>query len=271
MIPVQSYIQVWIAHTIFALPLAIFLLHNFISEIPQRGHRGGARRRGGPRPDLLPDHPAAVRAGDRVVRDLPVPLGLERPARRPGVLGRHSRRRATHPAIWRSSPATAGRSGSCSPRARSSRSSFRSSCSSACSATSCADFWPAPPRGSSVQTGRGRRMPRAGARGIRPVQRRHRPQVDRLSRSLILAGRFVRSSTRARTTPIRCPRAPSGRQRGDKGSGGHPSGTRRFPAVVISSRHRPPSDAGVRRGAPRCRGRAGASIRRACRRLPRFR
>ncbi len=24
----------WIAHTIFALPLAIFLLHNFISEIP---------------------------------------------------------------------------------------------------------------------------------------------------------------------------------------------------------------------------------------------
>jgi len=26
--------QVWIAHTIFALPLAIFLLHNFISEIP---------------------------------------------------------------------------------------------------------------------------------------------------------------------------------------------------------------------------------------------
>jgi alpha-glucoside transport system permease protein len=29
-----SYTQVWIAHTIFALPLAIFLLHNFISEIP---------------------------------------------------------------------------------------------------------------------------------------------------------------------------------------------------------------------------------------------
>ena len=29
-----GYSQVWIAHTIFALPLAIFLLHNFISEIP---------------------------------------------------------------------------------------------------------------------------------------------------------------------------------------------------------------------------------------------
>jgi len=26
--------QVWVAHTIFALPLAIFLLHNFIAEIP---------------------------------------------------------------------------------------------------------------------------------------------------------------------------------------------------------------------------------------------
>ncbi|MDQ0574083.1 carbohydrate ABC transporter permease [Agromyces albus] len=33
-IPDQSYIQVWIAHTIFGLPLAIFLLHNFISDIP---------------------------------------------------------------------------------------------------------------------------------------------------------------------------------------------------------------------------------------------
>lgn len=30
-----GYSQVWIAHTIFALPLAIFLLHNFISEIPR--------------------------------------------------------------------------------------------------------------------------------------------------------------------------------------------------------------------------------------------
>lgn len=30
----QSFATVWIAHTIFALPLAVFLLHNFISEIP---------------------------------------------------------------------------------------------------------------------------------------------------------------------------------------------------------------------------------------------
>lgn len=30
----HSFATVWIAHTIFAMPLAIFLLHNFISEIP---------------------------------------------------------------------------------------------------------------------------------------------------------------------------------------------------------------------------------------------
>lgn len=29
-----GYAQVWIAHSIFALPLAIFLLHNFMAEIP---------------------------------------------------------------------------------------------------------------------------------------------------------------------------------------------------------------------------------------------
>jgi alpha-glucoside transport system permease protein len=30
----SGYAQVWIAHTMFALPLAIYLLHNFIAEIP---------------------------------------------------------------------------------------------------------------------------------------------------------------------------------------------------------------------------------------------
>ncbi|PKQ27070.1 MAG: sugar ABC transporter permease [Actinobacteria bacterium HGW-Actinobacteria-4] len=30
----SSFAAVWVAHTIFALPLGIFLLHNFISEIP---------------------------------------------------------------------------------------------------------------------------------------------------------------------------------------------------------------------------------------------
>jgi len=30
----SGYAQVWVAHTMFALPLAIYLLHNFIAEIP---------------------------------------------------------------------------------------------------------------------------------------------------------------------------------------------------------------------------------------------
>jgi len=29
-----TYVPVWVAHTIFALPLAIFLLHNFINQLP---------------------------------------------------------------------------------------------------------------------------------------------------------------------------------------------------------------------------------------------
>jgi len=33
-IPEQNYLPLWVAHSIFGLPLAIFLLHNFISEIP---------------------------------------------------------------------------------------------------------------------------------------------------------------------------------------------------------------------------------------------
>jgi len=30
-----TYIPIWIAHTIFGLPLAIFLLHNFLRQIPR--------------------------------------------------------------------------------------------------------------------------------------------------------------------------------------------------------------------------------------------
>ncbi|WP_353813798.1 carbohydrate ABC transporter permease [Agromyces sp. SYSU T00266] len=33
-IPEQNYAPVWLAHAMFAMPLAIFLLHNFIAEIP---------------------------------------------------------------------------------------------------------------------------------------------------------------------------------------------------------------------------------------------
>ena len=47
-----SFVPLWIAHTMFALPLAIFLIHNFISQLPQGPLRGGARRRRQPLPHL---------------------------------------------------------------------------------------------------------------------------------------------------------------------------------------------------------------------------
>ncbi len=49
----NSFWPVWISHTIFGLPLAIFLLHNFMKEVPgvdRRGRPGGRRRA---RQDLL--------------------------------------------------------------------------------------------------------------------------------------------------------------------------------------------------------------------------
>ena len=86
-IPVQNYLPLWIAHTIFALPLTIFLLHNFISEIP--GDVIEAARVDGASHSqiffriILPLATPAHRVG----RDLPVPLGLERSAGRADLLG----------------------------------------------------------------------------------------------------------------------------------------------------------------------------------------
>src|SRR6478736_5842434 len=51
----------------------------------RRARGVGARRRRGTRADLQPDHAPADGAGDRGVRDLPVPVGLERPAGRAGL------------------------------------------------------------------------------------------------------------------------------------------------------------------------------------------
>ncbi|HET6213168.1 MAG TPA: carbohydrate ABC transporter permease [Micromonosporaceae bacterium] len=34
-LPGESYARIWLAHTMFALPLAVFLLHNFIAQLPR--------------------------------------------------------------------------------------------------------------------------------------------------------------------------------------------------------------------------------------------
>ena len=77
-----TFWPVWISHSIFALPLAIFLLHNFMREIP--GELVEAARVDGAghvRIFLQIMLPLLVPV-DRSVRHLPVPLGVERPARR---------------------------------------------------------------------------------------------------------------------------------------------------------------------------------------------
>ena len=91
--PERDVCPVWISHTMFALPLAMFLLHNFIAQLPGVADRGGPGRRRQPLEDLPHDRAAAVDAGDRVVRDLPVPVGVERPAGRADL-----RRRTRRPA-----------------------------------------------------------------------------------------------------------------------------------------------------------------------------
>ena len=117
----DSFWTVWISHTIFALPLAIFLLHNFMKEHPSELVEA-ARVDGAGHVKiffwiLMP----LLDPGDRGLRDLPVPLGLERPAGRAGLRRRHRRRRAADRARSRTCRAPVARTGTCCPRARSSR------------------------------------------------------------------------------------------------------------------------------------------------------
>ena len=89
-----TFLGVWLAHTGFGLPLAIYLVFGFVSQIPQGPHRIGHRRRRVALHDLPPHDRAALGPGARLVRDLPVPVGLERlprgddlPRRHPGRAG----------------------------------------------------------------------------------------------------------------------------------------------------------------------------------------
>ena len=77
-------------HTAFALPFAIFLLRNFFIGIP-KDILESARIDGASRDPHLPaPDPAAGAAGDRVTRHLPVPVDVERPARRAHLRAQHA-------------------------------------------------------------------------------------------------------------------------------------------------------------------------------------
>ena len=86
-----------------------------------RAHGGGTGRRRGARDDLLQDPPAPAHPGPRGVRDLPVPLGLERPARVVGLPRWDARRRADHRARGRARPGPEAVPGTSCRRVRSSR------------------------------------------------------------------------------------------------------------------------------------------------------
>ena len=83
----KSYPGIWLAHTGFGLPLAIYLLRNYIGSLPkdiiESAKVDGASHFHIFTRLILPP----VGAGAGVLRDLPVPLGVERSAGGPGVPG----------------------------------------------------------------------------------------------------------------------------------------------------------------------------------------
>ncbi len=96
-----------------ACALAIFLLYNYISRAAARDHGVGVHRRRVALPDLLAADHAAVGAGARRVRDLPVPLGLERLPRRADLHRGEAGEPGRHPAAGRDRRARAATTGTC--------------------------------------------------------------------------------------------------------------------------------------------------------------
>src|SRR3954453_5860546 len=80
-----TFLAIWLAHIGFGMPLAGYITPKDNGAPPKGGNRVGKDRRGQPLPDLLAADPADVHTRPGVVRHLPVPLGLERSAQRPGL------------------------------------------------------------------------------------------------------------------------------------------------------------------------------------------
>ena len=145
-LPPGTYAQVWIAHTIFALPLAIFLLHNFISEIPPEvieAARVDGRATGSCSSGSCCRFPC--RLSRRSASSSSCGCGTTCSSRSSSRAARRMwhRSRSGSP----NSPVRGVRSGNASRPQHSSPSSCRSSCSSDSSGISCAACSRAPRRG----------------------------------------------------------------------------------------------------------------------------
>ncbi len=73
----KSYIGIWLAHTAFGLPLAVYLLRNYMVGLPREIIEFCAGGRGHRFPDFPENHPAAIVSRLGVVCHLPVPVDVE--------------------------------------------------------------------------------------------------------------------------------------------------------------------------------------------------
>jgi len=79
-----TILAVWLARTGYGLPFAVFLLRNYMAGLPKRSS-SPPRSTAPATPPRSSGGRSDERAGDRLAGDLRVPLGLERPAHRPGL------------------------------------------------------------------------------------------------------------------------------------------------------------------------------------------
>ena len=87
-----TMLAVWLAHTGYGLPFAVYLLRNYFGGLPREVFESAAIDG-----VLPPGHPDEC-AGPRLPDHLPVPVGLERPARRARL---HRARAGEPPAVGR--------------------------------------------------------------------------------------------------------------------------------------------------------------------------
>ena len=91
-----TFLAVWLAHTAYGLPFAIFLLRNFMAELPREVFESAYIDGASPVTAFfrlaLPDE----RPGHRGAGDLPVPVRVERPAGRARVPRRRQRGEPAH-------------------------------------------------------------------------------------------------------------------------------------------------------------------------------